>query len=129
MAKRITRSFLILRVKGTNKVVVLKRSKKSRNSGQWDFIGGSSKKRRVNPRNLIRKESQEEIGFTLPYSTLRLSLVAKYSIYHYFISTITPKQLKDIQLSHEHSKYDLISINKLKLIKKQHNSIKLFLKH
>lgn len=123
------RSWLILKVKGTNKVVVLKRSKSSRNSGQWDFIGGSSKRRRANPRKLIRKESIEEIGFTLPFITNRLIIVSKYSTYYYFVSRITKKELAHLRLSHEHSRYKLIDINKLRYQRSLHHSIKLFLKY
>lgn len=125
----ITRSWLILKVKNTNKVVILKRSKSSRNKGQWDFIGGSSNKKRVNPRKLIRKESLEEIGFTLPYITRGLRVVAKYSTYHYFISRITKKELACIELSYEHTQYKLIDINKLRFHKKLHHSIRIYLKH
>lgn len=129
MSKRLRRAWLILRVKGTNKVLILKRSKKSRNSGQWDFIGGSSRKRRLDPRKLIRKESFEEIGFNLPYTTLRLTVVARFSTYYYFTSVITSKQLKKIQLSHEHSDYDLISISRLRKLKNKHHSIRIYLKN
>lgn len=129
MSKRLKRAWLILRVKGTNKVLILKRSKKSRNSGQWDFIGGSSRKRRLNPRKLIRKETLEEIGFNLPYITLRLTVIARYSTYYYFTSVITPKELKGIELSHEHKNYDLVSINRLRKIKNKHHSIRIYLKN
>ena len=124
-----TRAWLILRLKGTNKVLVLKRSKCSRNKKQWDFIGGSTNRKRVNPRNLIRKESSEEIGFTPPYLVTKLVVVAKFSIYHYFISSISNKELENIQLSHEHTHYKLININKLRLLKNTHHSIRIFLKN
>ena len=124
-----TRSWLLLRLKGTNKVVVLKRSKLSRNKKQWDFIGGSSNRKRVNPRKLIRKESIEEIGFTPPYLISRLVVVAKFSIYYYFTSVITKEQLEIIILSHEHTQYKLININKLRYLKNTHHSIRIFIKH
>lgn len=125
----LTRSWLILKVKNTNKVVILKRSKSSRNKRQWDFIGGSSNKKRVNPRKLIRKESTEEIGYALPYITRSLRVIAKYSTYHYFVSTITRKELAYLKLSHEHTQYKLIDINKLRFHKKLHHSITTYLKH
>lgn len=124
-----TRSWLILRLKGTNKVLVLRRSKYSRNKNQWDFIGGSSNKKRVNPRKLIRRESFEEIGFTPPYLVSKLVVVAKFSIYYYFISTIDKNQLESIRLSHEHRDFKFININKLKLLKNKHHSIRIFLKN
>lgn len=129
MSRRLTRSWLILRVEGTHKILILKRSKKSRNPGQWDFIGGSSTKRRIDPRKLIRKETIEEIGFVLPYVTRRITVWAKFSIYHYFISTITLKQLKTIELSHEHSAYKIVNVNKLRHMKRLHHSIKIYLNH
>lgn len=125
---KLIRSWLILKVENTNKVVILKRSKKSRNSHQWDFIGGSAKRRKISPRKLIRKESYEEIGF-MP-SRLRSSLVVveKLSIYYYYISTISLKQLAKLELSKEHSNIKVVNMNKLRKQKNLHHSIKIFLK-
>ena len=125
----VTRAWLILRVKKTKKVIVLQRSKHSRNKGQWDFIGGSSNKRKVNPRKLIWKEYIEEIGFNPSYLQKDLVIVTKRSIYHYFSSTINEKQLESLELSKEHKDLKVVNINKLENIEKLHHSIKMFLKY
>jgi 8-oxo-dGTP pyrophosphatase MutT (NUDIX family) len=122
------RSWLILNVKGTNKVVILKRSKKSRNKGQWDFIGGSSNKERLNPRKLIRKECKEEIGFIPIHLTSLLVVVEKFSTYYYYTSEISLEKLEKLRLSHEHCDIKLIKQTNLRFHKKLHHSIKIFLK-
>lgn len=125
----LTRAWLILKIKDTNKVVILKRSKKSNNSGQWDFIGGSSNKKRVNPRKLIRKESVEEIGFPLMKLTNVKVIYANNSIYYYYISEISRKKIKSLELNYEHSKMKLLAMNKLAKKKKKrlHHSIRVYL--
>lgn len=125
---KLKRAWLILRLKSTNKIVILKRSKTSNNAKQWDFIGGSSKKRGINPRKLIRKESYEEIGFNPPFLVLRDIIINKFSIYYYYSSTISYKELESLELSHEHSRLKFISLIKLKKRKNLHHSIKTYLK-
>ena len=127
----LTRAWLILKLKGTNKVVILKRSKKSNNSGQWDFIGGSSRRKRINPRKLIKKESVEEIGLPLMKVTLIKIIPAKRSTYHYYVSEISRKQFNSLELNYEHSKIKLLAMNKLakKKNKRLHHSIRIYLKN
>jgi len=125
----LTRAWLILRLKGTNRIVILKRSKKSNNPKQWDFIGGSSRKKRLNPRKLIRKESLEEIGLPLMRVTLHQVVKAKRSTYHYFISDISRKQMNSLELNYEHSKMKLLPITKLAKKRRLHHSIKIYLKN
>lgn len=125
----LIRAWLILRLKGTNKVVILKRSKKSRNSGQWDFIGGSSRMRRYKPRKLIRKESLEEIGIPLFKIKTEMIIRNKYSTYYYFSTTLSSKDLERLQLNYEHSEVKLLPIHKLTYIKKAHHSIRTYLKN
>lgn len=122
---RLKRCWLILKVEGTKEMLILKRSKHSRNKGQWDFIGGSSTGK-INPRKLIRKESLEEIGF-IPKLSLLLTVNKKRSTYHYFTGTIKKERLNSIQLNYEHSKFDTLDIIKLRRKKKLHHSIKTFL--
>lgn len=126
---KIIRSWLIVKLKDTNKVIILKRSKKSRNSKQWDFIGGSGKWKKLNPRKLIRKESREEIGFKPPRLSLRGVVFEKLSIYYYFITEINQKQFDRLKLSKEHSNLKLVSLHKLRNHKKLHHSIRIFLKN
>lgn len=126
---KLKRAWLIITVQGTNKVLLLKRSKSSRNSKQWDFIGGSSTSRRLSPRKLIRKECKEEIGLIPLRLSNRLVVVEKYSIYHYFICTISPDKLDRIKLSKEHTDFKLVNIHKLRLQRNLHHSVRIFLKY
>lgn len=125
---RRTRAWLILKVKGTNKVVILKRSKKSRNKGQWDFIGGSSNKERLNPRKLIRKECKEEIGFIPLRLTSKLVVVEKFSIYYYYLAEISYNKLVKLKLNYEHSDIRLVETQNLRFQKNLHHSIKIYTK-
>ena len=119
------RVWLILKIQGTNKIVILKRSKQSNNPKQWDFIGGSSQGK-IKPRKLIRKESLEEIGF-IPKMSLLLTFYRKGSVYHYYLGIIKKKELSNIQLNYEHSKFDTLEINKLRKKRKLHHSIRFYL--
>ena len=123
----IKRCWLILKIEGTKEVLILKRSNTSRNKGQWDFIGGSSKGK-IKPRKLIRKEALEEIGF-IPKLSHLLTLNRKLSTYHYFMGTIKKGKLSNIQLNHEHSKFDTLDLIKLRKKKKLHHSIRIYLTH
>lgn len=129
--KRLIRAWLILKIKGTNKVVIMKRSKKSNNPRQWDFIGGSTRRKRVNPGKLIRKESIEEIGLPLMKMTLEKMVYAKDSMYYYYTSEISRKQFNSLQLNYEHSKIKLLAMNKLvkKKRKRLHHSILIYIKN
>lgn len=127
MATKIKRVWLILQLEDTREVIILKRSKHSRNPKQWDFIGGSSRKRK-NPRNLIRKESLEEIGLVLSGISLIKTTYNKKSIYYYFTSIISRDELSRLELNYEHSAMKLIHFSKLKTKKKLHHSIKVFIK-
>lgn len=121
----LKRVWLILKLEGTKKVLILKRSKKSNNPKQWDFIGGSSQGK-IKPRKLIRKESLEEIGF-IPEMSLLLTFYRKASVYHYYIGVIKKEELSNIELNYEHSKFDTLEINKLRKKKKLHHSIRFYL--
>lgn len=122
------RCFLILRIKGTHKILILRRSESSRHSGQWDIPGGSVIKR-VKPMNLMRKETQEEIGLTLFHLTSKLVVVERYSIYHYYSKYISKEVLEDIKLSEEHDSFKLVDIRKLRRMKHIHHSIRIYLKY
>jgi 8-oxo-dGTP pyrophosphatase MutT (NUDIX family) len=126
---KIKRAWLIVHIIGTNKIAILKRSKTSRNPGQWGFVGGSSKKERLSPRKLIRKESHEEIGLTFSQSTMVNSLVRRNSIYYYFITNITLEQFNKLKLNYEHSRIKLINPNKLINKRRLHHSIKVYLRN
>lgn len=121
----IKRVWLILKIKGTNRVVILKRSKHSNNAKQWDFIGGSSQGK-IKPRKLIRKESLEEIGF-IPEMNLLLTFYRKGSVYHYYLGVIKKSELNNIELNYEHSKFDTLEVNKLRKKRKLHHSIRFYL--
>lgn len=123
---RLKRAWLVLNILGTKKLLILKRSKHSNNKGQWDFIGGSSRGK-IKPRKLIRKESFEEIGLIIPKLGL-LSIVKKnQSTYYYFKGSISKKDLSNIQLNYEHSKYEILDLIKLRKKKRLHHSIRVYL--
>jgi hypothetical protein len=121
----LKRVWLILKVEGTDKLLILKRSKSSNNPKQWDFIGGSSQGK-IKPRKLIRKESLEEIGF-IPRMSLLSTFYKKGSVYHYYIGVIKKTELINIQLNYEHSKFDTLELHKLRKKRKLHHSVKFYL--
>lgn len=123
----LKRAWLILKVRGTDKVVILKRSRFSNNKKQWDFVGGSSLKK-IEPRKLIRKESYEEIGLHLKTLTLLSIVKSRRSTYYYFTSFISKKEVKNLELNYEHSKIKLLDLIKLRKKKRLHHSIKVYLK-
>jgi 8-oxo-dGTP pyrophosphatase MutT (NUDIX family) len=122
------RAWLILYVIGLNKIIILKRSKTSKNPKQWGLIGGSTSRRKLSPRKLIRKESNEEIGFNPTHLILVHRFVTKQSAYYYYISTIREEQLPELRLNYEHSSLKLANLSKLRYKKKLHHSIEVYLK-
>lgn len=117
-------SWVIFIDKKKKKVLLLKRSDQVKNSGQWCFPGGSSKK--TKPKKLAKKEALEEVGLKLKDIDLLLEVPTTDKNYYFYVYYLKIKSTY-ISLDLESSKYKWQYISKIRKQKNLHKSVKLFL--
>lgn len=117
--RKKNRSAWLLLKKG-NKVLIVKRSDKVNNSGQWGFPGGGHKKMKYV--ELILKETKEEIGIKVKPVAIFKKQVGNH-IHKYFVATYKP-DIHKIVLNYESSEFKFIHLSELSNVRNPHRSIK-----
>lgn len=111
----------------TGKILILKRSKKVRNPGQWCFPGGSAKK--VKAKKLAKQEVFEEVGLVNIRKLIAILKVVTRSKRYYFYLKIVDKDKLDIKINHESVKYKWVKMERIQEIYRLHRSIRIFIKN